>query len=176
MTRVGMCVAAWMLSLGMAQAQTPATVYAETVTLTDAQIRALPSTSVQVVPAPGAGKALVFLRAVAVGSWTAANGYTNVSQVGFLQVAIYYGAEEYQASDLGDVSPFGIESRPMWQFQPWTAPAATGQSPRADDLSALDVENVPFRFVVTNGSAGDFTGGNAANTLTVTVYYLVVDL
>lgn len=171
-----LCLLAW---ASVAHAQTPdcqGHLCKIVVTVSHAQIQQLPSTDAAIVPAPGAGKAIVLVRAYAVGSWQATDGYTNVSQVGFLQVGLYYGAEEFQASNIGDISPFRLADRPTWNFLPSIQGAPTDTPPRAEDLSADYIDNLPLNLAVTNGSAGDFTGGHSANTLTVTVYYLVVDL
>lgn len=173
MTRRFVIVCSVLLSLVIpAQAQD---IQKRTVVLTDSQIAALPTTAVEIVPAPGVGKAIELLQAFVVGNWVVADHYTNVADEGFLSFALWYGDFEYMGSDWGDISPFGNTiNKPMWRFLPWV-PLGVSVT-RTLDLSANYIDNLPIYAMVTNGANGNFTGGNSANTLTITIYYLVVDL
>jgi hypothetical protein len=39
-----------------------------------------------------------------------------------------------------------------------------------------DVANEPLQLVATNGGAGNFNGGNAGNSMKVTVLYTIIDV
>lgn len=145
------------------------------VVLTHSQIAALPTVPVEIVPAPGVGRAIELVQAYAVSNWYPIDQYSNISHEGFLTFALWYGDKEYQASDWGNISPFGNNiNKPMWRFLPWLAVAS--DSTRALRLSANYIDNLPLLLRVTNGANGNFTGGHASNTLTVTVFYFLVDL
>ena len=155
---------------------TTVTVYQLKTTLTDAQIKALPTTYVELVPAPGAGKLLVFHRALIV-SKTIGGAYTNVDAQNALVVV--YGDWEVEAGTLVPMSQVAANKLGFMTIgttddlrASWT----TYQQDKLADFYMDDLANMPFKLVAGNGSAGDFTGGNAANTLEVTVFYSIVDL
>lgn len=142
------------------------TVGAEKIILTDAQIKALPSAPITLVPAPGVGKIIYYLN----GAWrldNVAGAYTNVNSLGVaLQVDTITAGdaaqiETYLANE--DTSPYifsANSTNAIWE--------AVLQS---------DLENKPLILTVTNGApGGDFTGGNAANTLSITIYYVIIDV
>jgi hypothetical protein len=126
------------------------------VTLTDAQIKALPTTAIQIVAAPGAGKVIAPLTAIILTEIT--TEYTNVNSPSMLVIA--EGAASVFDTDADDRALY---------------------FPDADivQLSTLAsvtrMENTALSILSSN-ELGNFTGGNAANTLKVTVYYMVVDL
>lgn len=146
-----------------------------TVTLTDAQIKALPTTYIEVVATPGANKLLVFIKAVLffdfeVGVWF----YGNVSSNNAMFIS--YDDDFYDASNY---------SRLTSESAPAVSIVSSSNKPNSTDYpnSTLtevnsvygDIVNRPLKLVMYNDD-GDLTGGNAANTLKVTVYYVVVDL
>lgn len=151
-----------------------------TVTLTDAQIKALPTTPVQIVAAPGDGRVLIFHSAVLVSNWSDANKYTNIAGSGVRELAVYYGAEFENASTKNpsvlNAFFFGVPAT-MARLKPY--------SPSDTDLMVMSLVHVdaaesmynqPFNLYCYNGASGNFTGGDAANTLKVTVFYTVFDL
>lgn len=139
--------------------------------LTDAQIRALPTTPLEgVVPAPGAGKALLFMRALLSPAYVV--GYTNI------------GDEEGSTLWLSDtlaVSRVTVD-KPLQNVivdDPSNARVTT-LAPRNDGLDQL-APNSALRLEAYNsdafgGDLGNFAGGDPANRLTAVVYYLTVDL
>jgi hypothetical protein len=140
------------------------------VVLTNAQIKTLPTTTVEVVPAPGLGKALLFMRALLDPSYTA--GYTNIGDA---------GASTLWLSDTLAVSRVTVD-KPLQNAiadDPSNARITT-LAPRGDGLDQL-APNSPLRLEAYNSDAngnniGAFTGGDPANTLTVAVFYLTVDV
>lgn len=122
-------------------------VQSATVTLTDAQIKALPTAPVEIVAAPGAGKAHAPLLAVWQADFTA--DYPTVGS-GF-SIAVGTLGQTIGMS-------FSTESG-----GPASA-AAGGFCPANTAINAVSLD------------AEDYIGGDASNTLKVTVYYVVVDL
>jgi len=146
--------------------------YKRTVVLTDAQIKALPTTSVQIVPQPGVGKLILpimsymILDAIA-GAYTNihANGTTNPKFID--GGALHSGAFENHSSNfLGDNDP----NRPKVTLMPY-APSEADTS-----YEYAYSENKEIGVKADNLASGNFTGGNAANTLAVTVIYAVMDV
>lgn len=95
----------------------------EPVVLTDAQVKALPTTGIQIVPAPGAGKALSFVAGLAVAHKVA--GYTNVDQYAniiYLQNptgSLFFAMGEWSNVFLENAEdrymPFAQYATPRWQ-------------------------------------------------------------
>ena len=163
-----------------------------TVTLTDAQIKALPTTPVQILSDPGAGNRNKLLGFSVVIRATS-GAYTNIDATyadlhveiqtgnyavypilvkdtpqGIVQLTNALGAA---ARTVIDVSPFPLVSvqGAAANDQLYVLPNAKtyAGSPPADwDDSTLSIK-------MDNNGSGDLTGGNAANTLKVTVYYTV---
>lgn len=151
-----------LMGAGAAGAQT---VQQATVTLTDAQIKALPSTPVEVVGTPASGKAYVLVNVTLNGSFVAA--YTNLTGHGWWEDLGLYAQGTYgsgQVSDFTGLDGFlnytsdrGLVTLGPYQWMKRPASAAS------------------FELVALNDT-GDFTGGHASNTLTVSVLYYVLDL
>lgn len=136
------------------------------VELTDAQIKALPTTYIEVVPAQGAGK-LIVVQCVLIEFYFSVT-YTNVTGGSYLICG--YGNWDVDASSI--VLFVGSANN---VFSVLTS-AQDGDS-AAEYLSASRntlQDNVALKIISSN--TGDFTEGNAANTLKVTVYYVVVDV
>lgn len=147
-----------------------------TVTLTDAQIKALPTTPIEVVAAPGAGKIVIPTQAVLYFDFTAQ--YTNIN------VAAYLGVLQNGSSGLLSLLNEAIGSGVSTFLQYGEDAVATLTQPRILQSSAIaghvnpasDMVNTSLRVEAFNDTDGNFTGGNAANTIKVTVYYIVVDV
>lgn len=143
-----------------------------TVVLTDAQIKALPTTKVEIVPAPGVGKNIVpvmsysILDAIA-GVYTNIDGSAHYTQ-SFTDAGVLHSTAfvVHSANFLGD----NDANRPKITLLPY-APS----DPDASYEYGYS-ENKAISASVFNAAAGNLTGGNAANTLTVTVIYGVMDI
>lgn len=140
-----------------------------TVELTDAQIKALPTTAISVVAAPGANKAIVLSSAVWICNF-AGGAYADTTGPApqlFIQgsgsgltnpqsVAMGAANSVFQTSAGGE---FGVLGGDFEGFI---------------NASATLITNAPL--VIRDAwSDNDYTGGNAANTLRVSVTYYVLN-
>ena len=158
------------------------TVYSRTVTLTDAQIKALPTTGVEVVPAPGAGQAIMPLFAVLVLD-TSANYYDNIDAAASLQVGadrMNSLLESSGAGSAGSVSGFLQAGAPYYAILlPAQRTMAVAASPSGGMVgfsgSSDDIQDA-IMVIASNGAAGNFTQGHASNVMSITVHYTVIDL
>ena len=147
-----------------------------TTTLTDAQVKALPTTSVTVVAASGAGSAILPLFVHL--HCAAAADYTNIDAGCVMELnngAGFGTLDQALASSVSGLLAPGDPADPLNAF------VSTTQRQRGATVTAglaniydSDIDNKPLILRVTNGAAGNFTGGDAANVLTVTTYYVVV--
>jgi hypothetical protein len=148
------------------------------VTLTDAQIKALPTfaTWPVIVAAPGANKLLVFQQAVF--RMQAVAPYTNLTSVPDPNVYFTLDPDDYGvrlSDDSGGLT--------------WATLFAAGDG--ADTiivvgraLAASAGPDVPTQYAANqamfmqtvNGSSGNFTGGDPANTLDIYVMYKILNL
>lgn len=155
-------------------------VYSSTTTLTDAQIKALPTTGggIQLVPAPGAGLAIMPLFALLLLD-TTANYYDNIAATATLSVDRMNSLSEsfMGAGAPGSVSGFLQAGAPYYtvllpiQLQPVVnTDQMYGSSGSSDDLQDA------IKIRATNGAAGNLTQGHASNVMTVTVHYTIVSI
>lgn len=132
-----------------------------TVTLTDAQIKALPTTPVQVIAAPGTGKYYKIFGAQIITD-TSAAAYTNVTASDLIKIGL---SDSFQAFSCTN----GILEEEDIFYSDLTPYAGA-------DISPLSNTENNAIFIYSNNGGGNYTGGNAANTLKAVVYYIIVDL
>lgn len=154
------------------------TIQKVTVTLTNAQIKALPTTPVEIVPAPGAGKAIQLLLARTVIHIAALGGYTNFNT---FAVQLFKGTDPLiDVSVPGTVGFFQGSDETIGTYVFTPAITTDGSDIHAATYQANGSvernDNQPLMFVIDNSVDGNLTAGNAANTLKITVYYIIIDL
>jgi hypothetical protein len=149
------------------------------VTLTNAQIKALPTTPITLVAAQGANTRVVPVLLDCQSDFSAA-AYTNISADAYAWVKWSGGsaASNYLANDstipltlLDDF--FGTATTQVLLLQPYTYAEPVNQWGNLANIYTWSV-NEGLQLTMSNAAAGALTGGNAANTLRVTPYYVVV--
>jgi hypothetical protein len=130
----------------------------QTTILTNAQILALRATPITVVTAPGANRKIVLVGAI-LRLNNAAGAYTETAD----NLALRY------------VDAAGVIASEAIETTGWvdgTTSPDTNALPKADTI-ATAAESINQVLVLHNTGGDELGGGNAANTLTVTVYYIV---
>ena len=126
------------------------------ITLTDAQIKALPTTPIVVLANPG-GKVYQPLYVQIFADFTA-GAYTNVN-AGVFTTVYSMGRDQDTAQRSGDF--FTDNGGVSYFFMPLEPTPASWDYQDAD----------PITLEISNAANGNFTGGNAANTMKVIVTY-----
>lgn len=159
------------------------------VTLTNANVLALPTTPFQLVAAPGAG---FYIAWAWIELWTkfAAGAYTGLNATYcVLSVALSGGASQSIniVNDSTTVPPLTMLTRLMGaasrhtRIIPYLEAVGSGElyiiGSTADGSLGIDavadVEDKALVLFADNNGSGVFTGGNAANTLVATVFYAI---
>lgn len=146
------------------------------VTLTNSQIKALPSTPVEIIPAPGEGKFIFPMFAVL--RVNSLQSYTNINASARVQMPIGGGAFILlKASE----DPDGLVSGILANGNSVSLSASSLSPTSAGGIEMLigyndTIGNLPLNIEATNAASGDFTGGDVGNSLEITVYYVIADL
>lgn len=164
---------------GLAGGGSSSYVLKSSVTLTDADIKALPTTQFEIVAAPGIGKMIMPLRTFSVGDFRG-GGYTNLGNTAGMVVRVVLGSGTSVTASNQEGWIFG-DNTDVWTFfnDPtyWLDTVPVNNQTLSDGgYSLSDLENQPLKLRLDTEFGTDFTGGNAANTLKITAYYVVVDL
>lgn len=166
----------------------------KTITITNAQIKALPTAAapVEIIPAPGAGRMAQLVYALIQSNIVAP--YTNIDPAAWgvleytnesIESSVYFNNDA--AENLAAVTALLTETR-ILQLCPSTKTTTTDFA--GFTIAAAGVFNViqkgpalvsslanqSISLFLSNQASGDFTGGSPANTLTVTTFYAVVEL
>jgi hypothetical protein len=151
--------------------------------LTNAQIKALPTTAVQLVAAPASGYrnkllALSFSTNTSAGAYTNLNG-TYVDLHTEPDYLAYGLIDDYSTSPalLIVTTILGGAAQTVYDL---SAPNNVGLGltgyryvQNIEVIPRADIEAVAITLKADNNGSGNFTGGNAANTMNVTTYYSV---
>lgn len=144
------------------------TVYSASVTLTDAQIKALQQTDVQLVAAQGPNTLIIPTDFI----WDlnpSGGAYTNVTAFETVAKIADFGVDVgYVEADQGF---FALTGRIFIRVPP-----AIGINGVLGAVGFADATciNQPLMLTASNAAAGNLTGGHASNTLKITVSYMVV--
>lgn len=151
------------------------------VQFTDAQIKELPTTPRQLVAPPGAGKLIVPLFAELY-FWFAGGAYTNTDTAD-AYLGVVWGAD-FEGGNLQLlVNTAGVEASLELVTQignhgvrllPDTYGVDGGEIRRT--IYPETSVGYPLYLWANNRGSGNYTGGNAANTLTVAVPYFITDV
>jgi len=159
------------------------TVYSLKTTLTDAQIKSLPTTGVELVEGPGAGKMLI-AHQVFVRAKFSEGGYVGTTvQDDFLRIC--YGSGSIISALPNNPAPVGNQFDAVFGSSADTALFLPLTNAQYNDywtgMLAVSIggvenyENQNFK-VKMDVAGGNLTGGNSANTLEITIFYSIVDL
>jgi hypothetical protein len=148
-----------------------------TITLTDAQIKALPTApngTTELFATLGANKGYIIIGGYAVSNIVAP--YTN--QTNLQEIVIGWNNDNYDATGALHNSNGGPANILSASTVITLVPALAAVVPpiQTYPVPTGDIFNKNLALYVSNGSDGDFTGGNAANTLKITVLYTVADV
>jgi hypothetical protein len=141
-------------------------------TLTNAQIKALPTTPVDIVATPGAGQILLPISVTYKANF-AAGAYTNVNDTASLQVT-FDGSTD---SELGRGHFFPQAGR--WsQVQVGSIKRRdiVNQATASLGFAMLGFADTALQVAMDNASDGNLTGGHASNVLIVDTNYIVLDV
>lgn len=132
------------------------------VTLTNAQIKALPTTAVDLIAAPGSNRMIQFLQALLVLD-VSAGKYTNVDAAALMRIRSKSGLVS-----LSNDSDHTLLDTANDKYIVTLTAKVDGVGYTRDKR-----DNRAVQLFCTNASAGDFTGGDTANTLKVYITYLI---
>ncbi len=155
--------------------------YQATYVLNNAAIKLLPTAGPEVIPAPGAGRMLVFMSAYVLcdcqaGAYVGASGgndnlafYVNEQVSNYLVNGGGFGSNfEILFTDTEQVG--GVWFAPLA-----LAPSAGGNNYTDSPKDSTGMTNQPMLLIASTAS-GNFTGGNAANTLKAIINYTIIDV
>lgn len=155
------------------------------VVLTDAQIKALPTTAIDLIAAPGAGIIILPLDTVMVFK-NSATAYTNISPDAFLSTQINgtrvssFMGNDTLLSSVNQFSTFFNSTGALLHrlIYPPSDPfgAADGWEMMMFSIGSDANANQPLQIKINNAALGNLTGGNAGNKILVSTTYRLITL
>jgi hypothetical protein len=149
-----------------------------TKTLTNAQIKTLPTSPISLVPAPGANRLLIYVDGLS--QMVAVDAYTNITVGGY--GGIGFGVDEVYLSSVfandevdAELANFLTDG---FNLLPRLTQTSHSWFNKTINLGNTNV-NEPFLLWVNNAAGDptpDFTGGHVANSLHITLEFRVYDL
>lgn len=150
-----------------------------TVTLTNAQIKALPTTAIEIVPAPDSGQVNIPV-AVIVTTDTSAAAYTNIGVDAYLFIGTdaadwCYPAANESGSHVLLTALLGVANKYILLNTAASQVPISGWGIVANPVLLTQADGKSLN-VKISGNSGALTGGNTANSMTVAVCYMVIDI
>lgn len=145
-------------------------------TLTDAQIKTLPTTGIDIIPTPTNNKLIIITTAILLWN-TSAGAYTNVDPSANI-VLTYGDFDETATSNSGMHTDAANRITILSQavMDDFRAAWAGYSISYINGTLQTPIINKKISLWATNGALGNFTGGNAANTLKVIVKHFTINL
>jgi hypothetical protein len=175
------------------EAESMSGIQSATVTLDDSQVKALPGTDVELVAAPGSGKLILPLYAIFITNFAVAysgiDANTDFPAIWVSQQTSPIYLTEFIDSDesvvdqtsltqlLTTTNEFGRVTYTLLPQSTSYIQAPTGATlvaPSGGSFNPDEYDNLPLKIGADN--SGNFTGGDPANSLQITVLYTVLDL
>ena len=152
-----------------------------TLTLSNAQILASPTTEYDAIPALGAGFAPMYLFSIWKLDSTAA-AYATVNAAAYAvigttgeAIALSSYFQNNAGLSLTSMTDFLTNTAKMSAMVPFYAQdGGIGGLAVQGGVSYAALDNTSIKLIVSNGGSGNFTGGNAANSWVLTTYYVRV--
>jgi hypothetical protein len=146
-------------------------VFEKIITLTDPQIKSLPTNPIMITDAKGDGKAAVVIQWAFSKNFIAPYTLSGGSSADDSDFGVSWGPNEANATQFV-IGVFGNTSQNI-HFQAGTPAISGGVSCNFPETYA----NNKGLYLATDSADGEnYIGGDSENTLTITVLYLIVDL
>jgi hypothetical protein len=158
------------------------TVYSLKTVLTDAQIKALNTTFIELVPDVPEGKSPLLISGF-IDFDNSAGGYSNIDETNsYLAITLKKGADLWHDLSYPKVNAgmhdFVSAQRKFFYFLPrsiYSEDMAGAMESVNVNVSAANISGSGLAVAMYNAN-GDLIGGNAGNSMSITVVYSIVDL